>query len=116
MIEGSGAPGAGDGPVQPGVDDEGVASGIDAIHPERAAERIRFHGCVPSGDVSRVRDSRLRHKNLSFANCDLFLPGEADGNAPVLYGTVPVPGGAGTGTFPEGALGTVQEFDSCEGL
>ena len=84
MVEGPGAPGAGDGPVQPGVDDEGVASGMDAFHPERAAERIRFHGCVPSGDVSRVRDSRLRHKNFSFANCELFLTGVADRKAAVF--------------------------------
>lgn len=55
MVEGSGAPGAGNDPVQPRMDDQGVASRMDAVYPEGRAEGVRFHGSVAAGDVSRRR-------------------------------------------------------------
>lgn len=60
MVEGCGTPGAGDDPVQARIDDQGVASRMDSIHPEGCAEGICFHGGVAAGDVSGVGDSDLR--------------------------------------------------------
>ena len=116
MVEGSGAPGAGNDPVQPRMDDQGVASRMDAVYPEGRAEGVRFHGSVAAGDVSGVGNRHLRQQVLAPADGDLLLPGDAGGDAPVLHGAVLVPGGAGTGTLPEGTLGAVQEFNACEGF
>lgn len=116
MVEGSGAPGAGDDPVQAGVDDQGMASRMNAVHPEGRAEGIRFHGGVAAGDISGVGHGDLRQQVLALADGNLLLPGDAGGNAPVLYGAVLIPCGAGIGMFPEGTLGAVQEFNAYEGL
>ena len=66
MVEGSGAPGAGNDPVQPRMDDQGVASRMDAVYPEGRAEGVRFHGSVAAGEVSGGGNCHPRQQGWLF--------------------------------------------------